>query len=330
MMRYPTMRGPVVKRCFMNLLSSMRYLVALSEHKHFGRAAQACHITQPALSNAIRALELELGATIVRRDRHFVGLTNEGERVLASSQLILREQALLMQELQSDKDSPKGEIRIGAVPTAMSVAARFGASLHAMYDGISPKIMSMSSDQLENSLADLSLDLALGYIERTNIPMGKLLRWPQYQERYFLLRRADAVVGHRLQLGPTIGWREAAELPLCLLTTDMHNRAIIDAAFTTVGMRVQPAIEVNSSFSMPLCVSDGDVCSIMPGTLLGTVLHASHLEALPLSAPEVVTPIGFMAHASTRPSRAMQAATAWLTSEAWLEKAHMFSNPLHL
>ena len=45
----------------MNLLSSLRYLVALHEHRHFGRAAQACHITQPALSNAVRALEAELG-----------------------------------------------------------------------------------------------------------------------------------------------------------------------------------------------------------------------------------------------------------------------------
>ena len=41
----------------MNLLVSMRYLVALDEHKHFARAAQACHVTQPALSNAIRALD---------------------------------------------------------------------------------------------------------------------------------------------------------------------------------------------------------------------------------------------------------------------------------
>ena len=44
----------------MNLIASMRYLVALNEHRHFGRAAQACYITQPALSNALRALEEEL------------------------------------------------------------------------------------------------------------------------------------------------------------------------------------------------------------------------------------------------------------------------------
>ena len=53
----------------MNLLSSLRYLVALNEHRHFGRAAQACHITQPALSNALRALESEFNVVIVKRDR---------------------------------------------------------------------------------------------------------------------------------------------------------------------------------------------------------------------------------------------------------------------
>jgi len=63
----------------MNLLTSMRYLAALNEHRHFGRAALACHITQPALSNALRALEEEFGTVIVRRGRSFAGFTPEGE-----------------------------------------------------------------------------------------------------------------------------------------------------------------------------------------------------------------------------------------------------------
>ena len=75
----------------MNLLASLRYLVALHEHRHFGRAAAACHITQPALSNALRALEGEFGVTIVQRGRSFVGFTPEGERVLASARTLLRE-----------------------------------------------------------------------------------------------------------------------------------------------------------------------------------------------------------------------------------------------
>lgn len=64
----------------MNLLTSMRYLAALNEHRHFGRAALACHITQPALSNALRALEEEFGTVIVRRGRSFAGFTPEGSR----------------------------------------------------------------------------------------------------------------------------------------------------------------------------------------------------------------------------------------------------------
>ena len=48
----------------MTSLASLRYLLALNEHRHFGRAAQACHITQPALSNALKALEEEFGVDI--------------------------------------------------------------------------------------------------------------------------------------------------------------------------------------------------------------------------------------------------------------------------
>ena len=75
----------------MNLLASLRYLVALHEHRHFGRAAQACHITQPALSNALRSLEEEFGVVIVQRGRAYVGLTHEGQAVLTTAQRMLRD-----------------------------------------------------------------------------------------------------------------------------------------------------------------------------------------------------------------------------------------------
>ena len=57
----------------MNLFVSLKYLVALDDHRHFGRAALACHVTQPALSNAIRALEENFGSAIVKRGRNFAG-----------------------------------------------------------------------------------------------------------------------------------------------------------------------------------------------------------------------------------------------------------------
>ena len=312
----------------MNLLSSLRYLVALHEHRHFGRAAQACHITQPALSNALRALETEFKVVIVKRDRAFAGFTPEGERVLASAQRMLHEQALLQQELGSQTDQPQGALRIGAVPTAMPIVARFAALLQARHAGIRPAVLSMSSDELEQGLADLSIDLALGYTERMGLRDTRLVAWPQYTEHYFLLRRAAVPHPQGLQRGPTITWQAAGQLPLCLLTPDMYNRTIVDAAFAAAGGWVQPAIETNSILTLAHSVLAGSVCSVMPGALVGAVRAYGELEALPLVSPEVQTPIGFMSHAAARPSRALQAALSLAQEPGWLQEVGTYSGLL--
>lgn len=312
----------------MNLLSSLRYLVALHEHRHFGRAAQACHITQPALSNALRALESEFKVVIVKRDRAYAGFTPEGERVLASAHLMLHEHAILQQELRSETHLPRGSLRIGAVPTAMPIVARFAAMLQARHPGILPVVLSLSSFALEKGLEDLSIDMALGYTDRMDLQGTRLLAWPQYTEHYFLLRRAAKPNRDGLQIGAPMTWKEAAKLPLCMMTPEMHNRAVVDAAFTTAGVAVQPAIETNSILTMALSVVAGNVCSVLPGALVGTVRSYRELEALPLTSPEVRAPIGFMSHAAARPSRALEAALTLAQDGSWLRHAATHSGLL--
>jgi DNA-binding transcriptional LysR family regulator len=188
----------------MNLLASLRYLAALDEHKHFGRAALACHITQPALSNALRALEEEFGCAIVIRGRSFGGFTPEGARVLASAQRMLHERELLQQDLNSVAGRPHGTLTIGAVPTAVPIAARFAAMLQARHTGISPVVRSMSSSELENGLATLVLDMGLGYTDRLARYSPRLRHVAQYTEHYFLVRKAAEPYTDGLQLGPKI------------------------------------------------------------------------------------------------------------------------------
>ena len=301
----------------MNLLDAMRYLVALEQHRHFGRAASACHITQPALSNALRALEAELKVAIVRRGRTYEGLTPEGERVLASANRLLREQELLRQDLHSSADTPRGTLSIGAVPTTIPVAARFAVRLQARHCGIKPVVQSLSSHEIETGLENLSLDMGLGYTERS----ARFTALPQYVERYFLLRRATVGAGAPLHLGPAIGWREAATMSLCLLTPEMHTRAIVDAAFRQAGVLVQPAVETNSIVTVVLSVLDGEVCTVLPGALMVLLRGHKGLEALPLREPEVHTPIGFMVAKGARPSRALEAALALANDDAWLRLA---------
>lgn len=306
----------------MNLLASLRYLVALDEHKHFGRAALACHITQPALSNALRALEQEFGTTIINRGRVFVGLTPEGERVLATAQRMMHERELLQQDLRSVANKPVGNIVIGAVPTAVPIAARFAAMLQAQHPGIMPTVLSMSSDEIENGLKKLSLDVALGYTDRLQYKALRLRSLAQYTEHYFLVQKsAQPDARNRLKIGAKITWQQASNLPLCLLTPDMHNRTIVDAAFAQAGVTAKPIIETNSLLTLALSVVAGEVCSILPGAMLDTVRGYAELEALPLESPLVATPIGFMMPQSLRTSHTQQAAMALAQDEIWLKHA---------
>lgn len=305
----------------MSLFTSLHYLVALHQHKHFGRAAEACHITQPALSNAIRALEKEFGTAIVKRGRAFQSFTPEGERIFVTAQRVLHEQELLQQDLQSAADAPVGSLTLGAVPSVIPIAARFAGLLQGRHPGLSLVILSMSSPDIEAGLENLSVDMALGYTDRIKTRAAQITTIDQYTERYFLLRRAAQpaeAAGLRI-VDQAVSWEAASRLPLSLLTPEMHNRAIVDAAFKQAGVKIKPIIETNSILTLGLSVLMGEVSSILPGALVDVLRGYAELEAVPLTGPEVLTPIGFMFAGTDRPSHALRAALDMAADPMWRE-----------
>lgn len=307
----------------MNLIASMRYLVALNVHRHFGRAAEACHITQPALSNALRALEESLDVAIVKRGRTYQGLTQEGERVLLTAQRMLYEQEMLEQDLFSTVDHPQGHLHIGVVPMAIPVAACFAAMLQAAYPGIVPIVRAMTSHEIETGLGALTLDIGLGYAERVGMQGVKCTLIPQYTESYYLLRRRDVAdvaspgTTSWPHLGDDISWAEAATLPLCVLTPDMHNRTIIDQAFAEAGCKIKPAMETDAIVTLLLSAQFGRVCGILPAALIRLVGQTHDLEARLLVNPSRGVSVGFLTLEGARPSRALQAALAFVKTPEW-------------
>lgn len=299
----------------MNLLDAMRYLAALAQHRHFGRAAEACHITQPALSNAVRALEQEFGVTIVRRSRQYEGLTPEGERVLASAHRMLHEREALRQDLCASVDRPGGPLVIACVPTAVPVAARLAARLRERHPDIRPSVRSLSSAEIETGLEQLSFDLALGYVDRARARALKAQVLSTYRERYVLLRRRDASA---VPAEPApMRWADAARLDLCMLTREMHNRHIVDEAFAQAGAVVQPVIETNSVLTLMLTVLEGQVCSVMPGVLAALARQYPALELVPLVEPDLTVTMGLLLPQGGRLSLAQQAATALAAEARW-------------
>ena len=106
--------------------------------------------------------------------------------------------------------------------------------------------------ELESRLESLALDMGPGYTERLDNTRSQLRVVPQYQEHYFLVRKAAGAQAGTLRIGPSMGWAEAATFPLCLLSAEMHNRTIVDRAFAAAGAQPKIAIETNSSDMLAL------------------------------------------------------------------------------
>ncbi len=95
----------------------LEYLVAVAEHGHFGRAAQACYVSQPTLSTQIRKLEAELGVELIERRRQGTTLTDVGERVVAHARAAIAQIESIQSVAEQATDPEAGTLRLGLFPT---------------------------------------------------------------------------------------------------------------------------------------------------------------------------------------------------------------------
>src|SRR5216684_550296 len=98
-------------------LSELRYLVAVADLRHFGHAADRCHITQSTLSTQLRKLEDFLGVTLFERTRRPVAVTVIGERIVTRARRILEEADQIYDLARHDKGLLASALRLGVIPT---------------------------------------------------------------------------------------------------------------------------------------------------------------------------------------------------------------------
>lgn len=102
---------------YLPTLKQLQYLVALEDHGHFGRAAEACFVTQSTLSAGLRELESLIGVTLVERTRRVVRFTPLGNRIADKARRILREAEELADMARAAGKPLSGELRMGVIPT---------------------------------------------------------------------------------------------------------------------------------------------------------------------------------------------------------------------
>lgn len=273
-------------------IRQLQYLAALAREKHFTRAAQACHVTQPTLSGRIRQLEQELGVPIVERGQRYIGLTAEGERVLKWTHLILDNWQSLNQELgqiRSKKGELVGRLVLGVIPSALPKVAALTNAVQHVHPKVDFTVLSQSSEEILRNLHDFSIEAGITYLD--NEPVEGLQQAPLYQERYCLFVAAS----HPLALRSSVDWLEAAQESLCLLTPNMQNRRIIDRAFMAANAHPSPRLETNSIMNLLSSVKSMGLASIMPEYFIDVLGNLEGVRAVPLANPKVEHSVGLVA-----------------------------------
>ncbi|WP_031521731.1 LysR family transcriptional regulator [Streptomyces sp. NRRL F-5123] len=140
----------------------LAYFVAVADTRHFTRAAQALHVSQPSLSQQIRALEKELGAALFSRARGNIALTDAGETLLPLARRILADADTARHEVLELVQLRRGRVRLGATPSlATGLLPDVLRAFHDRHPGIRLLIEEGGSHDLVRHLARGALDLAL-------------------------------------------------------------------------------------------------------------------------------------------------------------------------
>jgi DNA-binding transcriptional LysR family regulator len=265
-------------------LRQLEYLVALAEQGAFGRAAERCNASQPAVSVAIAKLESELGVELVRRESRGAALTPAGESLVRWARAALAGVDGLRVEATRFAGALNGRLTLGVIPTALPAVAGITRDLLADHPGIHLEIRSLSSDKIADELAAFRIDAGLTYLD--NEPVGAVTTTAVYTERYVLLTTEP-------RRGPNVRWSDLDGSSLCLLTPDMQNRRIIDDALDRNGAAVAAVVETDSISALISYVRAGWP-SIVSDAWVDLYGVPEGMKALPLVAPQIFHSVGLV------------------------------------
>jgi DNA-binding transcriptional LysR family regulator len=284
------------------LLRQLEYFVALADERHFARAAAACYVSQPALSEGLAKLEKELDVSLIQRSHAFEGLTPEGERLVVWARRILADHEAMKQEVSAMRTGLSGRLRIGTIPGASTTVAALVDAVVAAHPLVTVEIdAELPSTEIARRVRHFELDAGVLYLapELT----AELLEIPLYQERQVLL----APVGLVPESASVLRWADAARLPLCLLASSMHGRRIVDETMGKAGADCTPQVEADSIATLAALVATGRWAGIIPHPWAQTLARAPGVRVLPLIEPETSSQVGLVTSAGSPASMVAEA-----------------------
>ena len=264
----------------------LELMVALSQHKNFGKAASHCKLSQPAFSLRLKKMEKITQAPLVMRGNSFKGFTREGDLILNWANKLLADSESMRQEIQALKNIIDGRLVLGIVPTTMSFATKISAKLRRKNPNLSIEIHSLTSDEILKKIEKCTLDAGVIPIKNSDDHFADFL----YEEHYVLIApRTLAKSGNS-----NLTWEDAARLPLCLLTNDRYIKQHIYDTFEQVKINPKVVVEANDLSAVMAQVTAGNAATILPFSSVNYLAKMNSLLIFDLIEPVVVEKIGLV------------------------------------
>jgi LysR family hydrogen peroxide-inducible transcriptional activator len=195
----------------LNSLKQLRYLTALQDHQHFGRAAEACFVSQSTLSAGLKELETLLGVILVERTNRSVVFTALGQAIAHQARRVLNEAAGLVEFAAASGEPLTGPLRLGVIHTiAPFLLPHVLPQLRRLYPKLKLYLTEDQTARLLSQLDDGQLDLVLLALP---YDCGDAVTWPLFADRFYLVCRADDPLAARTSVSTS----DLTHLPLLLL-----------------------------------------------------------------------------------------------------------------
>jgi len=266
-------------------LRQLRYFDALARHGHFGRAAEACAITQPALSMQIKEMEEALGGVLLERNARQVALTKFGEEIADRVRDILRAVDELGDFARASRDLLAGRLRVGMIPTiAPYLLPKVIANLKRMHPELDVHVREALTAKLIEELAEGRLDTAI-----VALPVSEpsLTEVALFAENFLLVRPgADAEK-------PVPGIDKLRDMRLLLLE---EGHCFRDQALAFCKMRSPPreTLDASSLSTLVQMVSAGIGVTLIPEMAVAVETRSAPVSVTRLKNPQPSRTVGMV------------------------------------
>ena len=251
-------------------LQDLRYLVSLAEHRHFGRAAEACHVSQPTLSSQIRKLEEELGVTLLERTNKRVELTPVGSQILGHAREALAHAAQMEAVARAARDPLVGPLKLGVIPTlAPYLMPMILKPMREAYPGLVIELWEDQTRTLIEGLRNYRLDAAL---LATAPEAHEITEIPLFEEPLLAALPAN----HRLADASAVSEKALASELLVLAEGHCLSNQALEACGAKPGVprtALQSSMQAATLETLVNLVAAGYGATLVPALAVGALSH---------------------------------------------------------